>query len=881
MASYWASKTKEDIEKDLSMSVKNGLSEQRAAELLSIYGKNSLGERKKFSFFKNIKEQFKSPLVFVLVLAGVAAYFLGEFIDATVILLAITINVTIGVFQEKRADNSFQKLADSQQKIAVVIRDGKKITIPAEEVVKGDLVVVEAGMLIPADLRLVDVKDLKVNESILTGEWSAVSKEDIVLKPDLPISEQDNMAFMGTLSVSGYAVGVAVRTGASTEVGKIAESLLGIDESDTPIRKNIRKLAKLILVSVVALVLLIFVLGVWRGQAVTEMFLISVAIAVASIPEGLPAAVTVVLAIGMEKILKRGGLVKNLLAAEVLGSTTVILTDKTGTLTEAKMKLTEVLTLDSISNGKISVEDNKEALKIGVLASDAHIEHTGPEGSIEVKGRPIEKAIVSAGLESGLSQEDLYASENKRLDVLPFNSERRFMASLNETGTWPNRIYFSGEPEKILNNSSFVLRGEGVAKKTTVWHEEILKTLSNKTSVGARLIAIAYKDTTWKKFPENEKNVLEELVFVGFLAFSDPVRGDVAEAISKAKDAGARVIMVTGDYPQTAHSVALQTGIISGDSQVITGSDVDSLNDKELYAALKRVNVFARILPHQKLRLSQVLKDHGEIVAMTGDGINDAPALRSADIGVAVESGTEVAKEASDLILLDNSFSVIVSAIEEGRRIIDNLKKIIGYILSTSFGEIIVISGALLLALPLPILPTQILWVNIIGGGLMNFAFAFEDKEKDIMKRNPRNLSARHIASPDILKLIVIAGVVTSLWLMMLYLFMLNTGEPIEDIRTVMFVALSLSAFFFAFSFKSLKEPFWKTNLLANKFLLLALSVSLIILLLSLSLPALQKLLSLSSLDGYQILILVLIGFLNLMTIEAVKKLVYMRKGKE
>lgn len=877
----WHLLSTKEIEKYLNTDLNVGLKSSDIQKIQNKFGKNIFKKKKDFGVLGKIFVQFKSPLILILLIAGVVTFFLKEYTDSIVIFLALFINTAIGTFQENKASNAFDKLSKSQQKNATVIRDGKKSVILAEDLVRGDIVVLNAGMFVSADLRLIEEKNLLINESILTGEWADVTKDTKVITnslADKSLNKQINMVWMGTLVSSGSALGVVVETGDGTEIGKIAQSLNSIKEEKTPIKENLEKLARFLSVLVLVALVVIFFLGLLRGEPVTEMLLVAIAVAVAVMPEGLPIAVTSVLAVGMSEILKRGGLVRNLLAAETLGSTTYILTDKTGTLTEAKMHLDKVYTWGFIKNGE--TQDDKDLIKMAVLSSDAFIDEgqQAPD-SLIVRGRPLEKAIILAGVEHGFIQDELF-KENNRVDFHSFESKNGFSASLNEN-KGKNILYVNGIPEMILGKSKFIYHNGKEKKLTKKVFDEFSKIQKQKSLEGVRFTALAYKKVDWEKIPnldkeENQEN-LNDLVFVGFLAFSDPIRVDVKEAIKKAQMAGAHVVMVTGDNPNTASKIAEEVGIIKNGDKVLTGAEIEKIKDSELFEELKVVRVFARMNPSQKLRLSKILQKNGEVVAMTGDGVNDAPALQGADIGIAMESGTEVSKEASDLILLDENFSVITFAIEEGRRIIDNLKKIIGYLLSTSFTEVFVIGGALMVGLPLPILPTQILWSNIIEEGLMNFAFVFEPGEEDLMKRNPRSSKIKNIMTKELKTMIFIVGLTTGTFLMILYWLIMQTNISLEEARTIMFVATSIESIFFALSFKSFDKPLWKENIFSNKYLIFSLLISIFFLLIALFVPLIRDMLSLVKLTGGELFLLGIIGIFNLFIIESAKYLVFRR----
>jgi P-type Ca2+ transporter type 2C len=883
----WYKMSLEDICTYLTVSKEKGLSRDEREERQKRYGKNALEKSHQKTFFQKVLSQFESPLVLVLLIAGIVTLFLQEYFDSIVIFIALFINLVIGLFQEERASRAFEKLNESQESFAIVLREGKKETVSTEDLLPGDVVFLESGFFVPADIRLFEVHELRINEAALTGEWLSVQKEVYDSSEEKSLAERKNMAYMGTLIESGHGKGLVVETGLRTELGEIAHSLGTIAKEITPLQKNIKKLAIFLTYIIFFSLVIIFILGFLRGQSLHDVLFIAIAVAVSTMPSGLPPAVTVVLAVGMEAILKRGGLVRNLLAAETLGATTVILTDKTGTLTEAKMKLAGLYSYDGIVKKIIHPEgDNRFLLERSVLQSDAYIEQ-GKEDSTEliVQGRPIEKAVLTAGLESGIAQ-DILLENLPRVDYIPFSSERRFGVSLHKNAhKRSSHLIIGGEPEKLLNAAPFYFHHNKKVPMTEGVREKFFETLKIHASQGERLIGVAFRECIRKDFADSLEKpdiLLEKIVFVGFIGFEDPVRNDVSSSIQTVQDAHARVIMLTGDNPETAHHIAQQVGIVrSGEDLVIKGSDIEALSDDELYEKLQFTRVIARAVPAHKLRIAEVLKAKGEVVAMTGDGINDAPALRSANIGVAVASGTEVAKESSDLILMSNSFSIIVSAIEEGRRIIDNLKKILAYLLSTSFSALLLIIGALITGSPLPLLPAQILWANIVGGDVMSFAFAFEKSEKGIMRRDPRKSKTTNILTKDLFSLIILLPVVTSGMTIAIYYYLLSINVPIEEIRTIMFVAISLDALFFSFSMKSLTTPIWKISLFSNKYLLGTLLLSLVLLFLALSLPALRQLLSLTVLNSFEILLLVGLGVINLFAIEFLKWFIFGRKKEK
>ncbi|MEX0933302.1 MAG: HAD-IC family P-type ATPase [Candidatus Paceibacterota bacterium] len=864
-----------------------GLANEEATRLLLEYGQNSFQEGKKVTLFDSFLAQIKNPLIYILLAALGATLLLHEYLDAIVIAVAIAINVIIGVFQENRAYRAFEKLSESQEKQAIVIRDGEQMIITSTELVPGDVVVIHAGMSVPADIRVLESKEIDASEAPLTGEAKAVHKTNETLRAGLEVTEQENMLFMGTLILAGHGKGIVVRTGNETEIGKIAESLANVETTATPVQESLHSLAQLLAKWVLLIVVFVFVLGLLQGRGLSETLLISIAIAVSILPEGLPASVTVVLAIGVEKILKKGGLVKNLLAAETLGSATVILTDKTGTLTQAHMTVSNLITAETLTSEVIRDRETelskseRELLRTSLLTTDAFI--TKEAGVTTANGRPIEKALLEAGIAERLTnspEDPAYA----RINLFSFESKNKFSASLNRS---PEGVILliSGAPELALEHSTFILQGNHEEEMTDDLRKKFLTAIEQGGANGKRFIGIARKKYDEERFrtaaSNSPKDLLSEITFVGLIGFEDPIREDVPDAVRTAREAGARVIMVTGDLRGTARSVAIQSGIATPDDSVMLGKQIDELNDEELLRALKTIPIFSRVLPHQKLRISEVLQRDGEVVAMTGDGINDAPALRGASIGIAVESGTEVAKEASDIILLKNSFAIIIAAVEEGRRIITNLKKIVGYLLSTNLGEAIAIVGSLVIALPVPLLPAQILWVNIIGEGLLNFALAFEPAEKGSMKQPPQKTGKNGVLTKRVWELTLIVGITTGTVLLALYVLLLERGMDIEKIRTIMFVALSFGTTLYAFSFRSFTQPLFKTNPFSNPYLIASAALNLALLTLSVSLPPLQKLLSLSPINGSIVMIALTASFLNLLIIEISKAVLLSRSKKD
>ncbi|PJE64120.1 MAG: hypothetical protein COU90_04595 [Candidatus Ryanbacteria bacterium CG10_big_fil_rev_8_21_14_0_10_43_42] len=877
----WHTISEKDIKQLLEVDVHAGLSSQEAARRLARWGENRITKKQEFRLLSIIWHQFKNPLIIILMGAGGISFFLGEYTDATIIFLTIVVNAFVGVIQEGRASRAFAKLQEHVTKHAVVLRGGHEQQIESAQIVPGDVVVLRTGDSVPADARIMEARNVRVNESALTGEWIDIDKMPGVVPPETHLTDRTNMVWAGTLMEDGWARVLVVNTANDTQFGKISLLVGETRKVRTPLQKSMASLAKTISMFVLATVILIFFLGVLRGQSVAEMFITSVAIAVAAVPEGLPIAVTVILALGMERILKRGGLVKKLTAAETLGSTSIILTDKTGTLTQGRMQVSAVQTAFHLFQKKpagdtpIEHTGNTFALHIGVFTSDAFIEN--PEADLaewQVRGTPTDKALLLAGIQGGVRLTDALLKEPK-LDFLPFESERRFAASLHKGIKTGTTLYVTGAPELILAHAARVQMEKSTTILSKIRCGFLREEYERMTSDGNRVVAVGFKKETMSVIPSDSgEELLEGLTFVGFIAFHDPLRPDAAESIALAKQAGLRPIIMTGDHKLTARKIGQEIGIDVDSQIVLEGKDLEAMDDETLQARAPDIGVYARVLPHQKLRIAEAWQRRGAIVAMTGDGVNDAPALKRADVGVALGSGTEVAKEAADVVLLENSFAALVAAIKQGRVIVDNLRKVITFVFATGFTEIILVGGALLFGFPLPVLASQILWTNLVGEGLLNFAFALEPEEDDVMKQKPRK--GGHIITREMWFLILVIGVVTDVLLFGLFLFLSRLGYTIENIRTIMFVGLTVDSLFFAYSLRSLRRPFWRIRAFSNPFFLFAFALSVALLLSVFYIPALGELLSVTTLDSLEVGLIVALGIIDVILIEVGKR--YIRR---
>ena len=870
-------------------SSEKGLTQREAARRLKVYGENTIRRSKRFVWLWRIALQLRNPIVLILLVSSIVLYLIGYTVDAHIILAVLVINLTITFFQERKVSRAFALLRNVDQQYASVLRDGKQIEVAASNLVPGDIVFFKSGSKIPADVRIVQKNSLQVNESILTGEWMPVNKRAITLASQKPLAEQVNMAWKGTTVVTGDGKGVVVGTGGRTAVGDIAKELYE-DDAGTPLQQQIRTLAQWIMGLVFLSVFVIVVIAVSQGTPIKDMMITAIAIAIAGIPSGLPAAITVVLVLGMQSALKHNGLVRNMLAAETLGSTTWILTDKTGTLTNGTMALSEIIYADTrevVSDETIS-SVGRSVVHNAYLATDGkrlHREHSDSGSSDAVfQGTAIEQSLVHA-CEAVCAD---VPSRDKRVAYMPFSSSKKYSSAVTREHSGEQYYYAVGAPEIIIDQAERVYTRGAAAALTNAGRDGLREKLAEEAGKGHRVIAVGFTkidaDAAAADEAEHYQQVVEgedhAITFLALLSFEDAIRDDVPEAVRKIRDSYIALTMVTGDNQHTAFHIAEKSGIVAdGDSrEFLTGEIIEGLSDEELFTKAKTVKVFARMAPDQKSRLLRVLLDRKEVVAMTGDGVNDAPSLHRASIGIAVASGTDVAKEASDLILLKDSFSTITASITEGRKTIRNLKKILIYLLSTSFSEVILVAGGLLATTVLPITPVQILWANIIEEAFMAFAFAFEKEDADITKRSPRDERARSIISTNVQATIIILAFMTGLFLFGVYIFLsFLTDLSHAQIQTVMFLTVSIDSVFMAISLKRLNKSIFTTNLFDNKWLIIAICAAMAILGVAFITPPLAAVLSVVSVPLWVFLIIPISAFFHITVIEVLKVKMFKR----
>ncbi|MFH1326223.1 MAG: HAD-IC family P-type ATPase [Candidatus Falkowbacteria bacterium] len=877
----------EEVLKKLKTSTK-GLDKKDAILRLKKHGLNKLPSAKKKGWLKILLEQFKSPLIYILAIAGVITIALGEYTDAIVIWLAVLVNTIVGYIQEAKANNALQALKEIVTNKVVVVREGKEKLMSQELITIGDVIKLRPGDKVPADGRIIESDDLKINESALTGEWAPVEKKVESMDKETFFADRVNLAFMGTVVEFGFGLMVVTAIAKQTEFGRVAKLIKETEEGETPYQQKLGKFSKILGWVIVIICLFIFIEGMLSGGSFAEMFTTAVAVAVAAIPEGLPMAMTVILAIGMQKILKKKGLVRKLASAETLGSTSIICTDKTGTLTQGKMEVSEIIS-PSHAYGGAGKENKNKVLEIVTLLSEAFVENINPpspkgygeaSGLVReiLRGRPTDKALLQAGHIAGLHKSKLSKKYNE-IDRIPFNSAQKFSAALFSTGKSSQELLVMGAPEVIFARCK-PAQAYGEAGKKTLY-----KKVDEMTGQGMRVLAVAMRPvvgtghalSSRKNFDLRNEDV-KDLEFLGLVTLKDPLRASAKEAIKTCQTAGMRPIIITGDHKLTAKAVANELGLNVKDKNILEGKDIEKLTDKQLQKKVRDIIVYARVMPEHKLRIINAWQGLGKVVAMTGDGINDAPALKKADVGVALGSGTTVAKEVSDLVLLTDDFSVIVSAVEEGRVIIDNIRKVITYLLSSSFTEIILISSALIMGWPLPIVAVQILWVNVIQDTLPNLALAFEPKEKDVMLRKPLSKKAPLLSS-EMKFIIFVVGIFTDIILLgVFYYFYQYSGYDIIHVRSLVFAGLAVVSTLYIYSCRSLRQNIWHTSLLSNKLLLLSTLISTILLLVVLYQPTLQVIFKTVPLTLFDWGLLIGLGLVNIFFIEMGKWFYIRRK---
>lgn len=818
----WHALAVEDVTRFLQTDVRHGLSEEEAEKRLLQRGPNVLSEKRKRSIVAMFLEQFRDFLVLILLGAAGISFVLGETTDALVIGAILVVNACLGVFQEYRAGKALEALKRMSVPECEVIRSGTPRRVRTELLVPGDVVVLHEGDIVPADMRLVEVKVLRIDEASLTGESVPVEKDTGVLPEDTPLPERVNMAYAGTVVTYGRGKGIVVATGMEREIGRIAALLEAEEETLTPLQRRLAGLGKLLGLLTIGICAVIFLVGFLRGEAPFEMFMTAVSLAVAAIPEGLPAVVTVVLALGVYRMSKHNAIVRKLPAVETLGCTTYICTDKTGTLTENRMVVRKAWTFGG------SLE---RLLAIATLCNDAFL----GEGGNEHSGDPTEVALLAYAQTQGFPWRE-WRTMYPRQDEIPFDSKRKRMSTLHLIDGQP-LLFVKGALEVLLERCSFYEVEGKILPLGEDERAQILREQEAMAQEALRVLAFAFRVLPDGVLSEEAEN---DLVFVGLLGMMDPPRKEVYEALAEAKQAGIETVMITGDSALTARAIAEELGMFKPGDRVLTGQELEMLSEDELKARIREVRVFARVWPEQKLRIVAALQDNGEVVAMTGDGVNDAPALKKADIGIAMGiTGTDVAKEVADMVLADDNFATIVRAIREGRVIFDNIRKFVVYLLSCNLGEIGVVFIPILFGLPRPLAPVQILLVNLVTDGLPALALGMEVPEPDIMRRRPRS-PREGIVTPFYMRTILFGAFAITLAVVLAFLLGMRFWG-LHAARTIAFVTLSIGELWRAYSFRSERCSAWKVDPRTNLFLLEACGISLAIILGSIFVPFLRR----------------------------------------
>lgn len=834
-APYWTM-TNADTLDLLEVKEKVGLSEADVAPRQELFGTNRIESVQKHTKLRLFFRQFKSPLIVVLVLAAFLTLAIGHWFDGIILTLAVLINTGLGFYQENKAENAIAHLRSFITVRTRVIRDGREMEIDAANLVVGDIIHLTLGVRVPADARLLSAQGLRVDESILTGESLPVAKHAQPLSEDVLLQDRLNCVVGGTLVTEGGALAVVTAVGMATEFGKIAGLVDSTEREETPLARSLSSLAWNITIIVVVLVLLVFVLGVNRGEPIFDMFLIAIAIAIAAIPEALPIALTAVLAIGVEQLAKRQGIMRSLTAAETLGSTSVVMTDKTGTLTKAELTLTSIQTTNDLLTGDVDTQqalpnklsaEHRDLLTIASLATDVVVENPDEDpASWRIVGSPLESSIVQVAAQHGI--EFRPRDERGIVAVVPFSSSHKFSVHATAVSVSSDLLQRKeGYAHIILGAPDVLLQRSALSKDDFLALQE---RINAESRAGKRLVgvAVAYIDSARQTHTQYRPDDITDVTFVGTLAFFDPVRDEVPKAVQRIEQHGVRVVMATGDLLGTAVAVAQSLGWEVKESETLTGEAMAHMDDSELRDALAYTRVFARVTPRDKLRVAKLFQSNGEVVAMTGDGVNDAPSLKAVDIGIAVGSGSDVAKSVADLILLDDNFNTIVSAIEIGKRVLRNIRKAFVYLVSNSLDEIFLIGGSMLLALPLPLSAMQIIWINFFTSSLPAIAFAFDD---DISPEgSTEKVRDRRILNGMVVSMTIILAVFSAVALFAMYVFLSQTSIDTEIARTFVFTCFASYILFVAYALRDLDRSIFEYNPFSNRFLNFAVAGGLVLL---------------------------------------------------
>ena len=860
----WHSSSVEEVSKKLKTNINIGLSEEEAQKRFERYGPNNLKEKKKESIFVKFIKQFNDFMIITLIIAAIISAVVSklngeaDYIDSIIIVAIVIFNAIMGLVQEQKAEKSLEALKKMSAPNAKVIRNGRVQEIDATLVVPGDIVILEAGNYVPADCRLINSYNLKIEESALTGETIPSLKDSSkILKENTAMGDLCNMVFATTIVVNGHGEAIVVETGMNTRVGKIAGMIIEDESPETPIQKKLAEVGKILAIACIIICVLIFVIGIFKKIPIIEMFMTSVGLAVAAIPEGLPAIVTIMLSIGVTKMAKKNSIIRKLPAVETLGSSSVICSDKTGTLTQNKMTVTEVRNCF----GRANSNERKFIFELGTMCTDTTEERIN--GKLGFVGEATEVAISNAAMEEGVSKSFLY-DEMKRINDIPFDSKRKMMTTIHKYGNG-YRIITKGAPDVLLKRCSNCYSGGQIvpifSKK-----DDINEQNNQMAEKALRVIAVAYKDV--EKLPEMQ-DVEKDLIFCGLIGMIDPPREGVKEAVRTCRRAGIKTVMITGDHLQTAKAIAKELGILKRGDLAIDGETLERMSQHELEQNIMDYSVFARVSPEHKVRIVKAFQSTGAVVAMTGDGVNDAPALKNSDIGIAMgKGGTDVAKNAADMILLDDNFVTIVEAVKQGRNIYDNIKKAIHFLISTNIGEIVTIFFGLVLGIKSPLLAIQLLWINLVTDSLPAIALGLEKEEENIMSRLPRN-PKKNLFADGLWWKIMIEGAMLGIFTLLAFSIG-NRLYSVEVGRTMAFLTLGILELVHSFNIKS-EESIFKIGVFENKYLIGALVLGVILQVIVVVVSPLAQIFSLVPLTGIQWLYTVLIAIAPIPIVEIQK----------
>lgn len=865
----WHTLDKTDVSRKLGTNLLYGIDKDEAQKRLEMYGKNRIADKKKDPIILKFIRQFNDIMIIILIISALVSAVVtrmngsNDYLDSIIIIALVVINALMGTIQEARAEKSIEALKKMSTPTAKVKRAGEILNIPSENVVVGDFIILEAGNFVPADCRLIKAFNLKIEESSLTGETVPVLKDaDAVLSNDCNIGDMVNMAFETSIVTNGSGEAIVTETGMNTKVGKIAEMIIENEAPETPIQKKLGQVGKSLGIGCLAICAFIFVIGILKKIPAVEMFMTSVGLAVAAIPEGLPAIVTIVLSIGVTKLAKHKSIIRRLPAVETLGSSSVICTDKTGTLTKNEM------TVVNFENA--NEEQEPFVLELGTMCTGVQIQNNG-----KILGDPTEVAIVEKAMEKEKSRNDLYTKYPK-VNEIPFDSSRKLMSTIHKIGN-RYRIITKGAPDVLIDrctkyNNNGTIEQLSYAKSTKLKNRN--ESMANQAW---RVIAVAYVDVDIMPKNMDDKTIENNLIFEGFIAMIDSPRDGVKDAIKRCKEAGIKIAMITGDHVATAKAIAEDLKILRKGDKCITGKELDEINQKELENSIMKYSVFARVSPEHKVRIVKAFRSTGAVVAMTGDGVNDAPALKNADIGISMGlNGTDVAKNASDMILADDNFATIVEAVKYGRNIFDNIKKAVHFLISTNVGEIATIFFGLIFGWEPPLLAIQLLWINLVTDSFPAIAIGLEPAEENIMRKRPRNPKKSLFADGLWNQLIIEGLMLGALNLLTFFIGFKNYG--LEVARTMTFVSMGMLELIHIFNVRS-EGSFFKSNPFANKYLIGAFIIGAFLQVVVVIVPVLQPLFGATNLNATQWLLTIGISLLAIVLVEGQKVINKVRKA--